>query len=87
MSDTYYSTGRRKTSTARVFLRKGKGDIVVNKRPLDIYFGRETARMIVRQPLDTSNMLGDFDIIGHRKGWRHEWPGRCHSARYYSRTD
>jgi small subunit ribosomal protein S9 len=68
MSDTYYSTGRRKTSTARVFLRKGKGDIVVNKRPLDTYFGRETARMIVRQPLDTSNMLGDFDITVTVKG-------------------
>ncbi|MGB5425323.1 MAG: 30S ribosomal protein S9 [Gammaproteobacteria bacterium] len=68
MSDTYYSTGRRKTSTARVFLRKGKGDIIVNKRPLDIYFGRETARMIVRQPLDTSNMLGDFDITVTVKG-------------------
>jgi len=68
MSDTYYSTGRRKTSTARVFLRKGKGDIVVNKRPLDIYFGRETARMIVRQPLDTSNTLGDFDITVTVKG-------------------
>jgi small subunit ribosomal protein S9 len=62
MSDTYYSTGRRKTSTARVFLRKGKGDIIVNKRPLDTYFGRETARMIVRQPLETSDRLGDFDI-------------------------
>ena len=68
MSDTYYSTGRRKTSTARVFLRKGKGDIIVNKRPLDIYFGRETARMIVRQPLDTSNTLGDFDITVTVKG-------------------
>ena len=68
MSDTYYSTGRRKTSTARVFLRKGKGDIIVNKRPLDTYFGRETARMIVRQPLDTSNTLGDFDITVTVKG-------------------
>ena len=62
MSDTYYSTGRRKTSTARVFLRKGKGDIIVNRRPLDTYFGRETARMIVRQPLETSDTLGNFDI-------------------------
>jgi small subunit ribosomal protein S9 len=62
MSDTYYSTGRRKTSTARVFMRKGSGAITVNKRPLDIYFGRETARMIVRQPLETSNMTGNFDI-------------------------
>jgi small subunit ribosomal protein S9 len=62
MSETLYSTGRRKTSTARVFLRKGKGDIIVNKRPLDSYFGRETARMIVRQPLETSNLLDNFDI-------------------------
>ena len=62
MTDTYYSTGRRKTSTARVFLRKGKGDNIVNTRPLDTYFGRETARMIVRQPLETSDTLGNFDI-------------------------
>jgi small subunit ribosomal protein S9 len=68
MSETLYSTGRRKTSTARVFLRKGKGDIVVNKRPLDTYFGRETARMIVRQPLETANMLDNFDITVTVKG-------------------
>ena len=68
MSETLYSTGRRKTSTARVFLRKGKGDITVNKRPLDIYFGRETARMIVRQPLETSNLLDNFDITVTVKG-------------------
>ena len=68
MSDTYYSTGRRKTSTARVFLRKGKGDIIVNKRPLDTSFGRETARMIVRQPLETSDTLGSFDISVTVKG-------------------
>jgi len=63
MSDTYYSTGRRKTSTARVFLRKGSGAIVVNKRPLDEYFGRETARMIVRQPLELTKSLSSFDIL------------------------
>ena len=62
MSDTYYSTGRRKTSTARVFLSKGKGNITVNRQPLDTYFGRETSRMIVRQPLETTNMADDFDI-------------------------
>ncbi len=62
MSDIYYSTGRRKTSTARVFLRKGKGNITVNRQPLDTYFGRETSRMIVRQPLETTNMSEDFDI-------------------------
>ena len=62
MSNTYYSTGRRKTSTARVFMRKGSGSITVNKRPLDIYFGRETARMIVRQPLETTSNVDSFDI-------------------------
>jgi len=60
--EQYYGTGRRKSSTARVFLRKGTGSITVNKRPLDQYFGRETARMIVRQPLETANALDQFDI-------------------------
>lgn len=57
-----YSTGRRKTSTARVFLRKGSGKIIVNQKPLDEYFGRQTARMIVRQPLETSNLTDKFDF-------------------------
>ena len=57
-----YSTGRRKTSTARVFLRKGTGQITVNQRPLDVYFGRETARMVVRQPLETTSLTDKFDI-------------------------
>ncbi|MDH3526284.1 MAG: 30S ribosomal protein S9 [Gammaproteobacteria bacterium] len=68
MSDTYYSTGRRKTSTARVFLRKGSGSITVNSRPLDQYFGRETARMIVRQPLEKADMSNSFDIMVTVKG-------------------
>jgi len=58
----YYSTGRRKSSAARVFLTAGTGNIVVNKRPLDEYFGRETSRMIVRQPLALVDMLQKFDI-------------------------
>ena len=62
MSDTYYSTGRRKTSTARVFLRKGSGSITINNRPLDVYFGRETSRMVVRQPLEKADMADTFDI-------------------------
>lgn len=57
-----YGTGRRKTATARVFLKKGKGNIVINDRTLDEYFGRETARMIVRQPLIASDMLNNFDV-------------------------
>ena len=62
MSETYYSTGRRKTSTARVFLRKGSGSITINNRPLDVYFGRETSRMIVRQALEKADMADSFDI-------------------------
>ena len=58
----YYGTGRRKSSTARVFLSRGSGDIVVNRRPLDQYFGRETARMVIRQPLEVADMLGKMDI-------------------------
>ncbi len=68
MSETYYSTGRRKTSTARVFLRSGAGNITVNSRPLDEYFGRETARMIVRQPLQKANMETGLDITATVKG-------------------
>jgi small subunit ribosomal protein S9 len=57
-----YGTGRRKSSTARVFLRPGKGAITVNDRPLDEFFGRETSRMIVRQPLGLTEMTDKFDI-------------------------
>ena len=63
MADTqHYGTGRRKTSSARVFLKPGSGNIIVNERPLDQYFGRETARMIVRQPLNTAQLADKFDI-------------------------
>ena len=61
-AEQYYGTGRRKSSTARVFIRPGKGEIVVNGRPLDEYFGRETARMIVRQPLQAVDVEGKFDV-------------------------
>ncbi len=63
MADTqYYGTGRRKTSTARVFLTPGSGNISVNKRSLESYFGREVARMIVRQPLELLEVSDKFDI-------------------------
>lgn len=58
----YYGTGRRKSSTARVFLRPGKGEIKVNNRTLEDYFGRETSCMIVRQPLETVDVTSKFDI-------------------------
>ncbi|MEL7023166.1 MAG: 30S ribosomal protein S9 [Pseudomonadota bacterium] len=63
MSETaFYGTGRRKTSTARVYVRPGNGDITVNRKPLDQFFGRETARMIVRQPLELIGRKNDFDV-------------------------
>lgn len=58
-----YGTGRRKQATARVFLRPGKGEIIVNKRPLDEFFGRQTSRMVVRQPLEASDNLNRFDVV------------------------
>lgn len=61
-TNQYYGTGRRKTSTARVFLQNGAGNITINKRPLDQYFGREVARMIVRQPLELVELNDKFDI-------------------------
>ena len=57
-----YGTGRRKSSVARVFLKPGSGQIVVNTKPVDTYFARETGRMIVRQPLELTNHLTTFDI-------------------------
>lgn len=63
-----YGTGRRKTSTARVFLGKGSGNITVNGKPLDEYFGRETSRMVVRQPLELLNATDSYDIYITVKG-------------------
>ncbi|MGF1527326.1 MAG: 30S ribosomal protein S9 [Candidatus Competibacterales bacterium] len=60
--EQHYGTGRRKTSAARVFLRQGNGKITVNQRPLDVYFGRETSRMVVRQPLEAMELTEKFDI-------------------------
>jgi len=58
-----YGTGRRKSSVARVFIKSGKGNIVVNDKALDVYFSRETGRMIVRQPLELTGNLEAFDIM------------------------
>jgi len=58
-----YGTGRRKSSVARVFLKSGSGNIVVNDKPVDLFFARETGRMIVRQPLELTNNLTTFDIM------------------------
>ena len=62
VGDFYYGTGRRKSAVARVFLKPGKGDFVVNGKPIDKFFGRETGRMVVRQPLELTKNLTTFDI-------------------------
>ncbi|MDR5891606.1 MULTISPECIES: 30S ribosomal protein S9 [Halomonas] len=68
MTQQYYGTGRRKTSTARVFLKPGSGKITVNSRELDQYFGRVTGRMVVRQPLELTDTLSQFDVFVTVKG-------------------
>ena len=60
--DQRYGTGRRKTSAARVFLSRGEGSIIVNGKPLDEYFGRETSRMVVRQPLEVAELRDKLDL-------------------------
>lgn len=66
--ETNYGTGRRKTSTARVFLKPGSGNITINGRTLDEYFGRETSRMVVRQPLELVEAIDKFDVNVTVKG-------------------
>ena len=79
----YYGTGRRKTSTARVFLRSGSGNITVNGRPVDEYFGRQVARMIVRQPLELTENAASF-----RCQCDGVWRGKLRSGgRYPARFD
>ncbi len=67
-TEVHYGTGRRKTSTARVFIKKGKGNIIVNKKPIDEFFDRDTARMIVRQPLEHTELIGKIDVNATVKG-------------------
>lgn len=69
MSVTYnYGTGRRKSAVARVFIKPGKGDIIVNDKPVDVFFSRETGRMVVRQPLELTETVGKFDIMVNVSG-------------------
>ncbi|AHF02757.1 30S ribosomal protein S9 [Marichromatium gracile] len=68
MSETQHAIGRRKTSAARVFLTAGAGNITINGRPIDQFFGRETARMVVRQPLETAELADKIDVNVTVKG-------------------
>jgi small subunit ribosomal protein S9 len=68
VGDYYYGTGRRKSAVARVFLKPGKGEFIVNGKPVDQFFARETGRMIVRQPLELTKNLASFDISVNVRG-------------------
>ena len=64
----FYATGKKKTSIARVWMKAGSGDVVINKRTMDEYFGRETSKMVVRQPLELTENVGKFDIFVNVQG-------------------
>ena len=65
VGDYYYGTGRRKSAVARVFIKPGRGQIVVNGKPVDVFFARETGRMVVRQPLELTKNQATFDIMAN----------------------
>jgi small subunit ribosomal protein S9 len=64
----FYATGKKKTSVARVWIKPGNGNIVVNKRSVDDYFGRETSKMVIRQPLELTSNIGKYDVIVNVSG-------------------
>lgn len=69
MAETkFYATGKKKTSIARVWMKPGSGDIIINKQAMDQYFGRETSKMVVRQPLELTENVGKFDVIVNVQG-------------------
>lgn len=71
MPHRFYATGRRKEATARVWISEGTGEVLVNRRPLDRYFGRETLRMIVQQPFEVVEQIGKFNVLVNVRGGGH----------------
>ena len=65
-SNSYFAIGRRKSSVCRLFMKKGTGKITINNRDIDNYFGRDTAKMVIREPLELLGMIGKFDISSKR---------------------
>ena len=82
-----YGTGRRKNAVARVFIKPGKGEIIVNDKPVDVFFSRETGRMIVRQPLELTNHAQTLRHQGERLRRRRVGPGRRGAPRHHPRAD
>ena len=79
----YYGTGRRKSSVARVYLVPGTGKITINKKDIEEYFGLETLKLIVRQPLEATGTNGKFDVIVNVQGGGYYRSGWCYSTRYF----
>ncbi len=77
--DRYYATGRRKSSIARVWIQRGSGQISINKQPISKYFRRGTLELVVKQPLESTNSLDQFDIFAHVKGGG--WSGQAGAVR------
>jgi small subunit ribosomal protein S9 len=75
MAENMYATGRRKTSVARVWLKPGSGNIIINKQPIGEYFRRETLGLVVRQPLEHVGLLGNYDIVANVSGGG--WSGQA----------
>jgi len=82
MAEAYYGTGKRKTAVARTWLKPGKGTITINQRDVDDYFRRETAKMIVEQPLVLTDTYGSFDVNVNVSGGRYFRPSGCRSTRH-----
>ena len=71
MPQRFYATGRRKEATARVWLSEGTGEIIVNHRPIDQYFGREVLRMVIRQPFEVIDQVGKYNVLVNVRGGGH----------------
>ena len=82
MANKFYGTGRRKSSIARVYLVPGNGKITINKKDMDQYFGLETLKIIVRQPLEATNTLDKYDVLVNVRGGGFTGQARCNQTRY-----
>ena len=80
-----YATGRRKDAVARVWLKPGSGKIVINGREQEVYFARPTLRLVINQPFDVTDRVGQYDVDRHRQGRRPVGPGRRGPARHRAR--
>jgi small subunit ribosomal protein S9 len=82
-----YATGRRKDAAARVWVKRGTGQVTINGRKLEVYFARPVLQMILAQPFDATERTGEFDVIATVRGGGLVWSGRCGSSWHQPRTN